>query len=81
MGKGEAVTELGWVDRAREVGRSALVSGERKSDRGDMAEKQERTNFALTCSLLSLYIKEKKGSVADLGIAIAAKGESSVRFR
>lgn len=51
-----------------------------------MAEKQERTNFALTCSLLSLYIKEKKGSVADLGIGIAiapiaAKGETSVRFR
>lgn len=33
VGKGETVTELGWVDRAREVGRSALVSGERKSDR------------------------------------------------
>ncbi|THU69835.1 hypothetical protein C4D60_Mb08t18590 [Musa balbisiana] len=43
-----------------------------------MAEKQERTNFALTCSLLSLYIKEKKGSVADLGIAIAAKGKSGL---
>ncbi|CAL9134769.1 unnamed protein product [Musa textilis] len=44
-----------------------------------MAEKQERTSFALTCSRLSLYIKEKKGSVADLGIAIApvvAKGKS-----
>ncbi|CAL9108123.1 unnamed protein product [Musa acuminata var. zebrina] len=48
-----------------------------------MAEKQERTNFALTCSLMSLYIKEKKGSVADLGIGIAiapiaAKGKSGL---
>ncbi|THU55610.1 hypothetical protein C4D60_Mb11t08390 [Musa balbisiana] len=42
-------------------------------ERGDMAEagrKQGRTNFAVTCTLLSQYIKEK-GSIADLGLGIA----------
>lgn len=40
--------------------------------------KQGRTNFAVTCTLLSQYIKEK-GSIADLGLGIAqdaAIGES-----
>ncbi|CAL9781475.1 unnamed protein product [Musa acuminata subsp. burmannicoides] len=42
-------------------------------ERGVMAEagrKQGRTNFAVTCTLLSQYIKEK-GSIADLGLGIA----------
>ncbi|CAL9138826.1 unnamed protein product [Musa acuminata var. zebrina] len=45
------------------------------------ARKQGKTNFAVTCSLLSRYIKEK-GSVAELGIEMgqrpeyAAKGKS-----
>ncbi|CAL9205436.1 unnamed protein product [Musa hybrid cultivar] len=42
-------------------------------ERGVMAEagrKHGRTNFAVTCTLLSQYIKEK-GSIADLGLGIA----------
>ncbi|XP_074579933.1 protein TIFY 10a-like [Curcuma longa] len=44
----------------------------------EAGRKQGRTNFAVACSLLSQYIKEK-GSVADLGLGIAkdaAKGDS-----
>ncbi|RWV99399.1 hypothetical protein GW17_00037693 [Ensete ventricosum] len=44
----------------------------------EAGRKQGRTNFAVTCTLLSQYIKEK-GSIADLGLGIAqdaAKGES-----
>ncbi|KAJ8510091.1 hypothetical protein OPV22_000525 [Ensete ventricosum] len=48
----------------------------------EAGRKQGRTNFAVTCTLLSQYIKEK-GSIADLGLGIAqdaAKGKSeSVR--
>ncbi|RZR94207.1 hypothetical protein BHM03_00022875, partial [Ensete ventricosum] len=50
------------------------------------ARKQGKTNFAVTCSLLSRYIKEK-GSIAELGIGMgqrseyAAKGESLMGFR
>ncbi|RWW62133.1 hypothetical protein BHE74_00030760 [Ensete ventricosum] len=49
----------------------------------EAGRKQGRTNFAVTCTLLSQYIKEK-GSIADLGLGIAqdaAKGKSeSVRL-
>ncbi|WOL01065.1 protein TIFY 10a [Canna indica] len=47
-----------------------------------MAEAARKTNFAMACSLLSQYIKEK-GSLADLGLGMekdAAKGKSE-QFR
>lgn len=52
----------------------------------EMGRKQgrsgEKSNFAVVCSLLSQYIKEKGGVVADLGLGVppppldAPKGES-----
>lgn len=43
-----------------EMGRRMLRSG------------TEKSNFAVTCSLLSQYIKEK-GSIADLGLGLARR--------
>ncbi|XP_072980808.1 protein TIFY 10a-like [Typha angustifolia] len=47
----------------------------------DMARKsREKTHFAVTCSLLSQYIKEK-GTIADLGIGIASRSHEIPKDR
>ncbi|XP_072973647.1 protein TIFY 10a-like [Typha angustifolia] len=40
----------------------------------------ERSNFAVTCSLLSQYIKEK-GSIADLGLGLASRHEQPTKVK
>ncbi|KAJ8464233.1 hypothetical protein OPV22_026785 [Ensete ventricosum] len=42
------------------------------------ARKQGKTNFAVTCSLLSRYIKEK-GSIAELGIGMGQRSEYAAK--
>ncbi|CAL9081944.1 unnamed protein product [Musa textilis] len=42
------------------------------------ARKQGRTNFAVTCSLLSRYIKEN-GSIAELGIGMGQRPEYAAK--
>ncbi|KAK9099570.1 hypothetical protein Syun_026615 [Stephania yunnanensis] len=58
----------------------SVVSGTDSSSESGI-RRSEKTSFAQTCSMLSQYLKENRGSFGDLSLAIASNSEGIVDKR
>lgn len=81
MTRGERERKESDLEKTRGFIGSILGSAAREMaemGRKSAGKSGEKSNFAVTCSLLSQYIKEK-GSIADLGLGMAPHPQETAK--